>query len=232
MALVLPREEEVEKIFSRILSSDDCCERLLDTFYDHLDDENRYVDPDSHHFAEVLLNAYKNGDVSALLLELCHRSMFDLLKEAYLIPKRFHGKAGENPILLTDADGKLLADKKNLVSKHEYKKFQEIYHAHDAAPRSKLYLADGYDLVRYYTSDMNAVFSYCMRYRIRKSYICPKRRHTMSFGQLFIKFSRKHTLPLFFTVRKPEADPAKLLMNSACFSQSSNLKPKCFGILA
>jgi len=25
--------------------------------------------------------------------------MFDLLKEAYLIPKRFHGKAGENPIL-------------------------------------------------------------------------------------------------------------------------------------
>ena len=155
MALVLPREEEVEKIFSRILSSDDCCERLLDTFYDHLDDENRYVDPDSHHFAEVLLNAYKNGDVSALLLELCHRSMFDLLKEAYLIPKRFHGKAGENPILLTDADGKLLAGKKNLVSKHEYKKFQEIYHAHDAAPRSKLYLADGYDLVRYYTSDMN-----------------------------------------------------------------------------
>ena len=75
MALVLPREEEVEKIFSRILSSDDCCERLLDTFYDHLDDENRYVDPDSHHFAEVLLNAYKNGDVSALLLELCHRSV-------------------------------------------------------------------------------------------------------------------------------------------------------------
>ena len=133
MGLVLPREEQVEKIFSRILSSDDCCERLLDTFYDHLDDENRYVDPDSHHFAEVLLNAYKNGDVSALLLELCHRSMFDLLKEAYLIPKRFHGKAGENPILLTDADGKLLADKKNLVSKHEYKKFQEIYHAHDAA---------------------------------------------------------------------------------------------------
>ena len=241
MGLVLPREEEVEKIFSRILSSDDCCERLLDTFYDHLDDENRYVDPDSHHFAEVLLNAYKNGDVSALLLELCHRSMFDLLKEAYLIPKRFHGKAGENPILLTDADGKLLADKKNLVSKHEYKKFQEIYHAHDAAPRSKLYLADGYDLVRYYTSDMNIKEKHenkergiLLLYALpdTNSYICPKRRHTMSFGQLFIKSSRKLTLPLFFTVRKPEADPAKLLMNSACFSQSSNLNPKCFDILA
>lgn len=155
MSLVLPREEEVEKMFSRILSSDEFCERLMDTFYDHLCDDNRDTDSDPHHFAEVLLNAYKNGDVSALLLEICNRSMFDLLKEAYLIPKRFHGKCGENPILLTDADGNLLEDKKELVSKHEYKKFSEIYQAHPAAPRSKLYLADGYDLVRYYTSGMN-----------------------------------------------------------------------------
>ena len=155
MSLVLPREEEVENIFSRILSSDKFCERLVETFYNHLCDDNRYIDPDPRHFAEVLLNAYKNGDVSALLLEICNRSMFDLLKEAYLIPKRFHGKSGENPILLTDVDGKLLEDKKALVTKHEYKKFREIYNSHHAAPRSKLYLADGYDLVRYYTTDMN-----------------------------------------------------------------------------
>lgn len=150
MSLVLPREEEVENIFSRILSSNEFCERLLETFYDHLCDDNRYMDPNPHHFAEVLLNAYKNGDVSALLLEICNRSMFDLLKEAYLIPKRFYGKSGENPVLLTDADGNLLEEKKDLVSKHEYKKFHEIYTAHSAAPRSKLYLADGYDLIRYY----------------------------------------------------------------------------------
>ena len=155
MSLVLPREEEVENIFSRILSSDKSCERLIETFYDHLCDDNRYMDPDPHHFAEVLLNAYKNGDVSAFLLEICNRSMFDLLNAAYLIPKRFHGKSGENPVLLTDADGNLLEDKKELVTKHEYKKFCEIYKSHHAAPRSKLYLADGYDLVRYYTSDMN-----------------------------------------------------------------------------
>ena len=42
MSLVLPREEEVEKIFSRILSSDKSCERLLETFYDHLCDDNMY----------------------------------------------------------------------------------------------------------------------------------------------------------------------------------------------
>ena len=34
MSLVLPREEEVEKIFSRILSSKQSCERLMETFYE------------------------------------------------------------------------------------------------------------------------------------------------------------------------------------------------------
>ena len=155
MPLVLPREEEVENVFSRILASDSACERLYETFYNHISDDNRESDIDVHHFVEVLLNAYKNGDVSALLLELCNRSMFDLLKESYLIPKRFHGKAGENPILLTNPDGRLLDDKKNVVNKHEYKKFCEIYEHHHAAPRSKIYLADGYDLVRYYTDGMN-----------------------------------------------------------------------------
>ena len=155
MSLVLPREEEVENMFSKILSSREACERLLETFYNHLCDDDRFVDPDSHHFAEVLLNAYKNGDLSAFLLEICNKSMFALLKEAYIIPKRFHGKGGKNPVFLTDINGNLLKDKKDCVTKHEYKKFHEVYTSHHACPRSKLYLADGYDLVRYYTSGMN-----------------------------------------------------------------------------
>ena len=81
MSLVLPREEEVEKMFSRILASRDACERLSETFYNHLCDDNRFIDSDPGHFAEVMLKAYENGDVSAVLLELCNRSMFDLLKE-------------------------------------------------------------------------------------------------------------------------------------------------------
>ena len=40
MSLVLPREEEVEKIFSRILSSDESCKRLFETFYNHIGDDN------------------------------------------------------------------------------------------------------------------------------------------------------------------------------------------------
>lgn len=59
MSLVLPREEEVEKMFSRILASRDACERLSETFYNHLCDDNRFIDSDPGHFAEVMLKAYE-----------------------------------------------------------------------------------------------------------------------------------------------------------------------------
>ena len=154
MSLVLPREKEVEQIFSRILSSEGACQRLSETFYDHLLDDNRNVDPDPHHLAQVLLTAYQNGDVSAVLLELCNRSLFDLLKESYLIPRRFHGKAGKNPVLLTKKDGTLLEGKDQEVSRHEYKKFLEVFQSHPSVPESSLYLADGYELTRQYTEGM------------------------------------------------------------------------------
>ena len=147
MQTVLPREEAVEAIFSKIFESKEACGRLKDVFQEHLEEENISGDS-AGHFADVLFHAYINGDVTALLLELCGRSMFDLLREAYLIPKKFHGKAGANPVLLTDVDGNLLQEKK--VSAREYTKFKETYEIHQCAPRSKVYLADGYDLVRSY----------------------------------------------------------------------------------
>ncbi len=154
MKTVLPREEAVEAIFSRILSSPAACERLSSVFYDHLEDAHLLTDEDTKHFSEVLFSAYENGDISALLLELCGRSMFDLLREAYLIPKRFHGKAGENPVILTDVKGNLLPGMEQEVTQKEKAKFDEIYVNHECAPRSKLYLADGYDLVRSYKTGM------------------------------------------------------------------------------
>ena len=153
MSTVLPREEAVETIFSKILASPEASGRLSGVFYDHIDDDHRLTDNDRDHFLQVLFHAYQNGDISALLLELCGRSMFDLLREAYLIPKKFHGKAGENPVLLTDAAGGLLPGEK--VSAREYAKFKETYEHHECAPRSALYLADGYDLVRTYTEGLN-----------------------------------------------------------------------------
>ena len=135
------------------MASPEASGRLSGVFYDHIDDDHRLTDNDRDHFLQVLFHAYQNGDISALLLELCGRSMFDLLREAYLIPKKFHGKAGENPVLLTDASGELLPGEK--VSAREYAKFKETYKNHKCAPRSALYLADGYDLVRTYTEGLN-----------------------------------------------------------------------------
>ena len=92
MSTVLPREEAVETIFSKILASPEASGRLSGVFYDHIDDDHRLTDNDRDHFLQVLFHAYQNGDISALLLELCGRSMFDLLREAYLIPKNFTEK--------------------------------------------------------------------------------------------------------------------------------------------
>ena len=151
---VLPREQAVEEIFSRILASPEASRRLSEVFYRYLDDEHMLVDEDPDHFLEVLFHAYQNGDVSALLLELCGKSMFDLLREAYLIPRKFHGKSGENPVLLTTADGELLPGVKPAVSSREYSKFRETCERHSCVPRSALYLADGYNLVRSYTQGL------------------------------------------------------------------------------
>ena len=142
MQTVLPREEEVEAIFSQILAFPDSCKKLMDVFYDAMDDNHLLESDDPKHFSKVLFYAYQNGDVTALLLKLCGKSMFDLLRDAYLIPKKFHGKAGMNPVLLTNPDGELLPTAKKIVSSREY---------------SKLYLADGYDIVRSYVggSKMN-----------------------------------------------------------------------------
>ena len=155
MPTVLPKENEVEQFFSRIMASEGACERLSNVLYDHLSDDDMQTDPDPKHLVQVLLTAYTNGDISALLLELCGRSLFDLLREAYLIPKRFHGKAGKNPELLTTPEGDVIEEKKKLVTKHEFEKFRDVYKNHSCAPRSKLYLADGYDLMRVYTDGMN-----------------------------------------------------------------------------
>ncbi|MFR5150981.1 MAG: DUF4866 family protein [Ruminococcus sp.] len=48
--------------------------------------------------------------------------MFDLLREAYLIPRKFHGKAGENSVLLTNVEGELLPEAGKMVSAHDIRK--------------------------------------------------------------------------------------------------------------
>ncbi|WP_443954794.1 DUF4866 family protein, partial [Ruminococcus bicirculans (ex Wegman et al. 2014)] len=116
MPTVLPKENEVEQFFSRIMASEGACERLSNVLYDHLSDDDMQTDPDPKHLVQVLLTAYTNGDISALLLELCGRSLFDLLREAYIITKRLHGKAGIHTELLTNHESDVIEEKKQLLT--------------------------------------------------------------------------------------------------------------------
>ncbi|MFR5150982.1 MAG: DUF4866 family protein [Ruminococcus sp.] len=60
MKTVLPREQAVEDIFSRILASPEASGRLRKVFYQYLDDEHMLVDEDPDHFLQVLFHAYQN----------------------------------------------------------------------------------------------------------------------------------------------------------------------------
>ncbi len=165
----IPHEEDVEAIFAKILNSPGACTRLSDLFYSRLDIDELMPDDDPTHFARVLFNAYEKRDISALLLEICGRGMFDLLREAYLIPKRFHGKAGMNPHLLTDKDGhcvdtSLFDDEKKPTSK-ELARLAEVRQHHNCTEGSDLFLADGYDIARSYTDGLDIEEKLCNRRR-------------------------------------------------------------------
>ena len=112
--------------------------------------------------------------------------------------------------------------------------------AHPAAPRSKLYLADGYDLVRYYTHDME--IAECKEKKERGIlilYALPdtKKLHLTEaqaydvIWSTFHEIQKKHILPLCSTDRRPDQNSENRLMNWGFFFQSINSKQKCFNIL-
>ncbi len=113
------------------------------------------VDEDPDHFCRYFLSRLpERGCKCPSSGIVWKKSMFDLLREAYLIPRKFHGKAGENPVLLTNVEGELLPEAGKMVSAHEYEKFKETFDRHECVPRSRLYLADGYDIVHSYTDGL------------------------------------------------------------------------------
>ena len=97
MASLFPREEHAEALFHRILSNPGAEQQLYETFC--MEQENASFEDGGGaecSFAKALLQAYENRDISALTIALCNNTMFDLLRTAYLIPYRFHGKNGVN----------------------------------------------------------------------------------------------------------------------------------------
>ena len=127
MATIFPREEKAEYLFDKILENPQACERLMETFYESLESDGEYsgevLPPEK--FAKALFDAYKNKDLTAFLLAICQHSMFDLLRNAYLVPFRFNADGHTNPYILTDGSGNLLNDCKKAVPDKMYHKFQK-----------------------------------------------------------------------------------------------------------
>ena len=109
MSTIFPREEKTEQIFDEILKNPHACERLKDTFFEAIpsaeESEGAGTDIPGTVFAAALFTAYENKDLSAFMMAVCNNSVFDLLRNSFLIPIRFNDKGVENPIFLTDENG-------------------------------------------------------------------------------------------------------------------------------
>lgn len=148
MSTIFPREEKAEQIFDRILTNPNACERLKNTFFEAIpsaeESEGAGTDITGTVFAAALFNAYENKDLSAFLMAVCNNSVFDLLRNSFLIPIRFNDKGVENPVLLTDDKGNLLNEFKNHLYEKKYKMFHKLYEEQDEIPDYQMYMADGF----------------------------------------------------------------------------------------
>lgn len=142
---IFPREENAEHIFKKILENNDACERLRELFYEEFANSGDR-DLSEKQFVKALFDAYQNRDLSAFLMEICGNSMFDLLRNAFLIPMRFNDKGVTNPVRLTDAEGELIKQTSvnKQISQKQYKMFQQISDQADDIPDYEICLAYGF----------------------------------------------------------------------------------------
>ena len=121
---MFPRELHTDVLFEKILNDPWACERLQETFCDNLVYDNEFdTTITSSKFAESLFNAYKNRDLSAFLMCLCNNTVFDLLRNSYLIPYRFNADGKPNPIIFTNESGNLLPGYKSIAHEKDYQHF-------------------------------------------------------------------------------------------------------------
>ena len=88
---IFPREEKAEVLFDKILSDKWAYNKLFQTFCDNLfcnDDSGTDLSP--LQFTEALFNCYTNKDLSAFLMAISQNTLFDLLRNSFLIPYRFN----------------------------------------------------------------------------------------------------------------------------------------------
>ena len=110
-SMIFPREEKTEILFQKILEDPWACEKLQETFCNSClcgEETDEIFSPDQ--FSKALFTAYRNRDLSAFLMEICRNTMFDLLRNACLIPYRFDADGIKNPVIMTDGQGRLLLE--------------------------------------------------------------------------------------------------------------------------
>lgn len=149
---IFPREEKSEILFEKILRDPWACEKLMDTFCNYLfcnDDFDCNLSPEE--FTKSLLSAYLDRDMSAFLMSICNNTMFDLLRNSYLIPYRFNADGKTNPVIMTGEHGELLPAFRNSVREKDYQHFHDIY-TH-MTHNENMYLAKAYRYSHEYTSD-------------------------------------------------------------------------------
>lgn len=146
---IFNREEKADELFDRILKNPYACAALQNTFYEYIDrgDEiDNGVNPEE--FSKALFNAYLHKDLTAFLMVICKNTVFDLLRNAGIIPFRLNADGKKNPEILTDDQGHLLKDVN--VNHHEWRKFEKIY---EIETQAQVYYAKAYRYHHEYEND-------------------------------------------------------------------------------
>ena len=147
-----PREERADVLFEKILHDPWACERLQETFCNYLFCNDEFDSSlSSQDFSEALFDAYQNKDLSAFLMAICQNTLFDLLRNSYLIPYRFNADGKENPIIMTDDTGRLLPKYCGDIHNKDYQHFLESYR--DLGEPKNMYFAQAYRYSHAYSGE-------------------------------------------------------------------------------
>ena len=140
---MFPREDHADILFQKILNDPWACDRLMETINVNLVYNDEFdVSLPAEKFAKALFNAYTNRDLSALLMCLCNNTVFDLLRNSYIIPYRFNADGHQSPIIMTDEHGNPLPEYKHISHDKNYIHFHEIYN--DMPDKKDIYNAQAF----------------------------------------------------------------------------------------
>ena len=113
---IFPREEHADVLFQKILADPWACDKLFETFCNDLFSNDELEDSlSADEFCQALFRAYRNRDLSAFLMAISKNTLFDLIRNSYLIPYRFNADGKTNPVIMTDENGVLLPEFKNCI---------------------------------------------------------------------------------------------------------------------